>query len=1007
MQTNHLYLKLNFVFFLILFVLLSSYWAFGQTPQPYPLEVPEDFSVKTIYELHEDVVTGDMWMGTGEGLYRYDGVEFQNYVHSDYSTDLSGVNQDSTGRVWCQNFSGQIFYVEGDSLKLFLNHANYENNFPTYWVEFPTIYLSSSYGYLEVDFHTKEEKRRYLQIDSTNYKVNLKGDTLFRERIIKIKGNNNRLFFLKPHQLFSIERNNPTSSIDSTPNLSHLTGPISFIFSADTVLIFANTLGKKSALAIEWIIGKSAQQQEFEPFMKKISSPSIFQEKVDNSYWLGLENGLMVLNQNYHSFYGEQKILEGKTVSDVIKDMEGNYWIGTLNNGIYMLPSKNILTWNSENNSLNNNELSAIITDDRGNIYILEQKGLVWRLNLKTHTLEPIFDFEAKGKKLFYDSYHHVLYCQYSTKAYDLENQKKISVKQGNIYKSIHFIDAENLIASHFKGVQITHREPSTPPMDSLWRNNAGFLLINSTDKKAIELRNRRSAYNCYDTSEQRIWVGYTNGLFHYKDAIEKETKYQGKAIVVNNLISAKKGGIWVSTIDKTILHIQDAKVVNEIWVGETIFNIKEWENNLFLGTHKGVYKYNLDNQTTEIFNTLDGLPSDNITGLEVVNDTLYIATNNGLTFIPTDYTTINTVPPNISISKVAIWEKDTTLLSNYYLSAFNNNLKIEFKGRSIRSQGTMKYKYRMLGLDSSWVQILSNNNVVRYPSLPSGDYLFEVKTINEDGVESIDPAKVYFFIDSPYYLKWWFFLLVIGGVAALISSFFLFRIKAIRKQSELISSQQNLETKLIQSQLTALRSQMNPHFMFNALNSIQEYTLTNQKELASDYLGKFSDLMRLYLNHSRADGISLREELDALDLYLDLEKLRFEDSLHYKISIAPNIIAEDILIPSMLIQPYVENAIKHGLFHKKTNRQLSIEFVLNSSNALVCIIQDNGIGRRQSMLINKLRKNKPSSFATSAIQNRLSLLNQSRSLKIEVITRDLANDAFENCGTEVTIIIP
>ncbi|MFK7908436.1 MAG: histidine kinase [Chitinophagales bacterium] len=527
------------------------------------------------------------------------------------------------------------------------------------------------------------------------------------------------------------------------------------------------------------------------------------------------------------------------------------------------------------------------------------------------------------------------------------------------------------------------------------------------SNRKALELRNRRSAYNCYDVSEQRIWVGYTNGLFHYKDAIEKETKHEGKAIVVNNLIPAKKEGIWASTIDKTILHIQDTTVLRKIWIGETILDLKEWKNYLFVGTHKGVYKYNLDNQTFEIFNTLDGLPSDNVTGLEVVNDTLYIATNNGLTFIPANYTSVNVAAPSISISKVAVWEKDTSLLSDYHLPAFNNNLKIEFKGRSIRSQGGMKYKYRMLGLDSSWVKTRSNNNVVRYPSLPSGDYFFEVKTINEDGVESIHAAKVHFFIDSPYYLKLWFFLLVIAGIAALISTFFLFRIKAIQKQNELISSQQSLETELIQSQLTALRSQMNPHFMFNALNSIQEYTLTNQKELASDYLGKFSDLMRLYLNHSRAHTISLREELDALDLYLDLEKLRFEDSLHYSVSIAHNIIAEDILIPSMLIQPYVENAIKHGLFHKKTNRQLNIEFTLSSSNSLVCKIRDNGIGRRQSMLINKLRKNKPTSFATSAIQNRLSLLNQNRSLKIEVTTRDLVNDEFKNQGTEVTIVIP
>ncbi|MFK7908437.1 MAG: two-component regulator propeller domain-containing protein [Chitinophagales bacterium] len=474
MQTDHLSLKPIFVF---LTVFLIPYWIFAQTPQPYALEMPEDFSVKTIYELHEDVVTGDIWMGTEEGLYKYDGVEFQHYVHPDYSTDLSGVNQDSTGRVWCQNFSGQIFHVEGDSLKLFLNHANYENNFPTYWVEFPTIYVSSSYGYLEVDFYTKEEKRQYLRIDSSSYKISPKGDTLFHERIIKIKSHNNRLFFLRPHQFCSIEINNPSRSVDCTPLLSHLTGPINFVFSADTMLIFSNISENKNAAVIKWVVGKSLSETLLEPFLKKISSPSLFQEKEDNSYWLGLENGLTILNQHYNSIYGQQKILEGKTVSDIIKDKEGNYWIATLNNGIYMLPSKNILAWNTNNSLLKDNEISAVRSDMKGNLYILERKGLVWRLNLKTHSLDFLHDFEARGKNLFYDTYHDVLYCQYSHQAYDLANQKTILVKQGRIYKNISFIDAENLVGSHYKGVEIAHRNPITPPMDSLWRSNSGFYL--------------------------------------------------------------------------------------------------------------------------------------------------------------------------------------------------------------------------------------------------------------------------------------------------------------------------------------------------------------------------------------------------------------------------------------------------------------------------------------------------------------------------------------------------
>jgi len=997
----------------ILYVLLCSlftcvFWLqiTAQTPQPYPLEVPDDFSVKTIYELKEDKFTGDMWIGTEEGLYRYDGVGFQNYVHPDFSTDLSGVNQDSTGRIWCQNFSGQIFYVKGDSLELFVNHAKYENNFPTYCVVFPTVYISSSYGYFEVDFYTREKKRCYLSIDSTSYKINAKGDTLYKESIIKMKDNNGRIVFLKSGQFCSPFIEGGEQKIACTPVLRELRGAINFIFEGDKTLIFSSTHNSKKSIVVEWINYDEIKEVHLESFISEISPASLFQD--GQFFWLGLTDGLVVLDHEYRSVYGEQKILEGKTISDIVKDKEGNYWIGTLNRGLYMLPSKDVLVWNRNNSPLQDNEITAILTDHKGNLYLRERKGWVWKLDLTSHSINFLCDFEVKAKQLFYDDYHNVLYSQYSNYSYDLSEETLNLMVDAAAYKDIGFIDEENMVFSHYRGVSIVNRiHPKTKlPMDSLWQN-AGFTLRDSYGDITLELRNKRSAYNCYDPSDERIWAGYTNGLYQYKNAVEKEVKNEGNSIVVTDLKTAKEGGIWASTIQKQVLHIQDTMVLKTVEIGETILEVEEWQGYLFLATNKGVYKYDLEEDRIEIFNQLDGLPSDNITSLEIVNDTIYIATNNGVTFLPAIYSSVNTNIPAISIANVAIWEKDTLLLPSYHLTAANNHVKIEFKGRSIRSQGGFYYKYRMMGLDSVWVKASSNNNVVRYPSLPSGSYIFEVKTVNEDGVESRNPAHVQFFIDRPYYLKWWFIFLVVGLIAALVSSFFLARINIIKKRNELMAEQQHLETELSQSQLTALRSQMNPHFMFNALNSIQEYTLTNQKELASDYLGKFSDLMRLYLNHSRLQTISLQDELEALELYLELEQLRFEDSFQYEVHKEKNVLLEDIDIPSMLIQPYVENAIKHGLFHRKTNRKLKVSFSLNESNALRCVIVDNGVGRKQSGMINQLRKNKPNSFATSAIQNRLVLLNKNRSRKIEVITIDLFNDKQQASGTQVEIVIP
>ena len=183
------------------------------------------------------------------------------------------------------------------------------------------------------------------------------------------------------------------------------------------------------------------------------------------------------------------------------------------------------------------------------------------------------------------------------------------------------------------------------------------------------------------------------------------------------------------------------------------------------------------------------------------------------------------------------------------------------------------------------------------------------------------------------------------------------------------------LEALVKSLELKTIKSHINPHFIFNALNSIQEYILLNKKEQASNYLGDFADLMRSYLEHSQLDSISLKDEIDTLQLYLSLEKIRFEDDLNYKFIIDKNIPLENTEIPSFIIQPFIENAIKHGLLHKEGDKNIEISFELVGEDIIKCVVIDNGVGRVKSAAINKNKKR--TSFAVDANQNRLELLNQ------------------------------
>jgi len=179
-----------------------------------------------------------------------------------------------------------------------------------------------------------------------------------------------------------------------------------------------------------------------------------------------------------------------------------------------------------------------------------------------------------------------------------------------------------------------------------------------------------------------------------------------------------------------------------------------------------------------------------------------------------------------------------------------------------------------------------------------------------------------------------------------------------------------------------------------------------NKKELASDYLGMFADLIRTYLNHSQEGSIALDEEIEALKLYLELEAVRFDHQLDFSFEVEAGLDIYNLEIPTMLVQPYVENAIKHGLFYKTDNRKLEVLFKAHSKDVILAIVRDNGIGREASALQNKRRKANHKSFATSANQTRLELLNYGREQQIKAEIIDLKKDG-KAIGTEVHILIP
>ena len=259
----------------------------------------------------------------------------------------------------------------------------------------------------------------------------------------------------------------------------------------------------------------------------------------------------------------------------------------------------------------------------------------------------------------------------------------------------------------------------------------------------------------------------------------------------------------------------------------------------------------------------------------------------------------------------------------------------------------------------------------------------------------------------------------VIGGflLLSLGSVYFIYRgrLRSMRLETQLVkekAAQEKKETefqhKLADISMSALRSQMNPHFIFNCLNSIKLYTTQNDTAAASAYLTKFSKLIRLVLENSRNERITLSSELAALELYIEMEAMRFKEKLSYSLVVDENVETDYIEIPPLLLQPYVENAIWHGLMPKEDGGHIDIKVAMKQEESLLEInITDNGIGREAATVLSKKIASKHRSYGMKATTERIVLINQIYKTGASVFVHDLVNEQGQAAGTEVILQIP
>ncbi|MCB9336573.1 MAG: histidine kinase [Lewinellaceae bacterium] len=336
-------------------------------------------------------------------------------------------------------------------------------------------------------------------------------------------------------------------------------------------------------------------------------------------------------------------------------------------------------------------------------------------------------------------------------------------------------------------------------------------------------------------------------------------------------------------------------------------------------------------------------------------------------------------------------------------LSYRQNFFSFEFSAVGYNLPERTRFRYMLEGFDEKW-QDGTQRRFAAYTNVPGGDYRFLVEAINSEGLSLGKPSVTHLHISTVWYKKAWAWALVAASLLGFGYLVYRYRIGQVRKEERLKSE---YERKLADVEMSALRAQMNPHFIFNSLNSIEYYIISNEPEKASDYLNRFSRLIRLILQNSKSTAVPLKDDIEALKLYIEMESMRFDNLFDYEVKMESGLDMEHTLVPPMLLQPYVENAIWHGLLQKKGEKG-RLDLTLRKNNGhLICLIEDNGIGRDAAQQLKSKSANKRKSFGMKITSDRLAMLNKLAGANASVNIFDLKNKNGTAAGTRVELVIP
>jgi len=725
----------------------------------------------------------------------------------------------------------------------------------------------------------------------------------------------------------------------------------------------------------------------------KLQSNTVIAMYQDNSnmIWLGTQTGVERFNPNESKFivYRPKSIaslaVAHNSVQAIAEDPSHRLWIGTFN-GIFILDRNTGAYTNyqfraNDPYTLSNNVVQSLCRDKRGNMWA----GTMGGLNL--------FDPVHKRFRRFYTKKDDVRGIAFILSIFSCKNGDLFFGGQGGLSK----FDFNNNSVHHLSDEAVTvifedNREMLWIGLGGGGGAGGGLIKYNRSTGERQRFSNivddtsslpSNFISSVVQDHEGVIWIGTGTGLCRFNETAKKFTTFSEK----NGSPKGQVGQLLVDDKDR-------------IWMSAA----------------GGISMLNASRTKFSHYDPADGLQGREFgrSASKTHDGYLCYGGKYGFNIFHPDSLRINNFIPQVILKRIMIFDEalkmdsSFTELKTLKLSYKQNFFSFEFAALNYDHPEKNQYDYQLINFDKKVVHN-GTNRVFSYTNVPPGNYILKVTASNNDDVWNTAGFELELIIIPPFWATWWFKSLVVLVLIGSILLFFRGRENRIRKEE---ARQTAINKQIAEIRMTALRGQMNPHFIFNSLNSIQHFITTRDKEEALNYLSKFSKLIRKILENSRENTVSIGNELQLLELYIQLEQLRFSNKFDYHISIDEKIDKENTEIPPLLIQPYIENAILHGLINKseKGDLWLSLE---RSNGLLICKIEDNGIGRARAQEIERGKVSRHKSLGIKVTEERISGLFELLEYKMEVVVEDLfeikqvPGKTPEPAGTRVTISIP